>query len=58
MSDAAKVPMPRGGPQTPKGKQVARWNATRHGISSPAPVMPASETEGDWQEHREAILEH
>ena len=58
MSDAANVPVPRGGPQTPEGKEVARWNATRHGISSPAPVVPGLETEGDWQEHREAILEH
>jgi hypothetical protein len=58
VSDAADVPVHRGGPQTPEGKEVARWNATRHGISSPAPVVPGLETEGDWQEHRAAILEH
>jgi hypothetical protein len=58
VSDAADVPVSRGGPQTPEGKEVARWNATRHGISSPAPVVPGLETEGDWQEHRAAILEH
>jgi hypothetical protein len=58
VSDAADVPVPQGGPQTPEGKEVARWNATCHGISSPAPVVPGLETEGDWQEHRAAILEH
>jgi hypothetical protein len=50
--------MQKGGPQTPEGKEVARWNATRHGISSPAPVVPGLEKQEDWQEHREAILEH
>ena len=29
-----------GGPATQNGKEVVRWNATRHGISSPAPVVP------------------
>lgn len=58
MSDAANVPVGRGGSQSPEGKEVARSNATRHGISSPAPVVPGLETERDWQEHRAAILEH
>ncbi len=30
---------PTGGPKTQAGKEVARWNATRHGIRSPAPVV-------------------
>jgi hypothetical protein len=32
-----------GGPKTEEGKEVVRWNATRHGISSPAPVVPGLE---------------
>jgi hypothetical protein len=40
-----------------EGKEVVRWNATRHGISSPAPVVPGLEKKEDWQEHREGILE-
>ena len=28
----------KGGPATEEGKEVVRWNATRHGIRSPAPV--------------------
>ena len=50
--------LPRsGGPRTEEGKEVTRWNATRHGISSPAPVVPGLEEPADWQEHREGILE-
>jgi hypothetical protein len=55
---ASLVPIVRGGPQTPEGKEAARWNATRHGISSPSPVVPGLETQEDWQEYREAIMEH
>jgi len=29
-----------GGPNTQEGKEVVRWNAVRHGISSPKPVIP------------------
>src|SRR5918993_3551358 len=47
-----------GGPNTEEGKAVVRWNATRHGISSPAPVVPGLEKEEDWQEHRYGILEN
>jgi hypothetical protein len=46
-----------GGPKTEEGKKVARWNATRHGMSSPAPVVPGLEKQEDWQEHCEGILE-
>lgn len=55
---ASLVPIVRGGPQTQKGKEVARWNATSHGISSPSPVVPGLETQEDWQEYREAIMAH
>jgi hypothetical protein len=47
----------RGGPVTDEGKEVARWNATRHGIRSPAPVVPGVEKAEDWEEHRTGILE-
>ncbi|CAA9410286.1 MAG: hypothetical protein AVDCRST_MAG55-1294 [uncultured Rubrobacteraceae bacterium] len=36
-----------GGPTTKNGKAVVRWNATRHGISSPAPVVPGMEDRED-----------
>ena len=32
-----------GGPVSEAGKEVVRWNATRHGIRSPAPVVPGIE---------------
>jgi len=47
-----------GGPATQNGKAVVRWNATRHGISSPKPVVPGLENAEDWQSHREGILEN
>jgi hypothetical protein len=47
-----------GGPTTQNGKAVVRWNATRHGISSPAPVVPGLEKREDWQEHRDGILDN
>jgi hypothetical protein len=47
-----------GGPATEKGKAIVRWNATRHGISSPAPVVPGLERPEDWQEHRDGILDN
>jgi hypothetical protein len=49
--------VPAGGPRTAEGKEVARWNATRHGIRSPAPVVPGLEKSEDWQEHRDGVLE-
>jgi hypothetical protein len=48
---------PSGGPRTEEGKEVVRWNATRHGIRSPAPVVPGVEKKEDWEEHRDGILE-
>jgi hypothetical protein len=45
-----------GGPKTEEGKEVARWNATRHGIRSPSPVVPGVEKPEDWQEYRDGML--
>jgi hypothetical protein len=47
----------KGGPVTQEGKEVVRWNATRHGIRSPAPVVPGVERAEDWEEHRDGVLE-
>src|SRR5829696_6525027 len=47
-----------GGPKTAQGKEVVRWNATRHGISSPKPIVPGLEKQEDWEEHRSGILEN
>src|ERR671915_2187566 len=46
-----------GGPKTEEGKEVARWNSTRHGIRSPAPVVPGVEKPEDWEEYRDGMLE-
>jgi hypothetical protein len=46
-----------GGPVTQEGKEVVRWNATCHGIRSPAPVVPGVEKAEDWEEHRGGVLE-
>jgi hypothetical protein len=48
---------PAGGPKTQAGKEVARWNATRHGIRSPAPVVLGLEKAEDWEAHRDGMLE-
>jgi hypothetical protein len=48
---------PTGGPTTQAGKEVACWNATRHGIRSPAPVIPGLEKAEEWEEHRNVVLE-
>jgi hypothetical protein len=47
----------KGGPVSQEGKEVVRWNATRHGIRSPAPVVPGAEKAEDWEEHRDGVLE-
>ena len=49
--------MTKGGPATQEGKEVVRWNATRHGIRSPAPVIPGMEKKEDWEEHRDGVLD-
>jgi hypothetical protein len=46
------------GPKTAQGKAVVRWNATRHGISSPAPIIPGLEKREDWESHRDGIMEN
>jgi hypothetical protein len=46
-----------GGPATEEGKDVVRWNAARHGIRSPAPVVPGIEKAEDWEAHRAGVLE-
>ena len=51
------VPGEAGGPKTKEGKEVVRWNATKHGIRSPAPVIPGVEKKEDWEEHRDGVLE-
>jgi hypothetical protein len=48
---------PAGGPKTQAGKEVARWNSTRHGIRSPAPVIPGLEKAEDWEERRDGVLD-
>src|ERR671916_1869502 len=48
---------PTGGPKTKAGKEVARGTATRHGIRSPAPVVPGLEKAEDWEAHRDGMLE-
>jgi hypothetical protein len=53
---SSKVGATGGGPNTEEGKEIVRWNATRHGISSPAPVVPGLEKEEDWHEHRDGII--
>jgi hypothetical protein len=49
---------PSGGPNTQEGKEVVRWNATRHGIGSPKPVVPGLENTEDWESHLEGIMEN
>jgi len=50
-------PSSDGGPKTERGKEVTRWNATRHGMRSPAPVVPGIETREDWERHLVGTLE-
>ena len=49
---------PSGGPSTREGEEIAGWNATRHGIRSPAPVVPGVEKKEDWEEHRDSVLQN
>ena len=48
--------MAKGGPATESGKEIVRWNATRHGIRSPAPMVPGLEQPEDWEETALAYL--
>ena len=56
LEQSSKAGGPGGGPNTEEGKEIVRWNATRHGISSPEPVVPGLENSEDWESHREGIL--
>ena len=46
-----------GGPRTEEGKAVTRYNATKSGIYSVTPVVPAFEREADWQAHRVGVFD-
>jgi hypothetical protein len=56
-TDEGGLKVTTGGPVTEEGKEIVRWNATRHGIRSPAPVIPGVEKAEVWEEHRDGILE-
>ena len=56
-SGTESLSLAKGGPVTQEGKEVVKWNATRHGIRSPAPVVPGIERSEDWEEHRDGILD-
>jgi hypothetical protein len=56
-SGTGSLSLAKGGPATQEGKEVVKWNATRHGIRSPAPVVPGVEKKEDWEEHRDGMLE-
>jgi hypothetical protein len=56
-SDADGLSLAKKGPATQEAKEVVKWNATQHGILSPAPVVPGVEKREDWEEHRSGILE-
>ena len=45
------------GPNTEAGKGVAARNSTRHGITSPNPVIPGMETTRKWRAHLDGIRE-
>jgi hypothetical protein len=56
-SGTESLSLAKGGPATQEGKEVVKWNATRHGLRSPAPVVPELEKHEEWEEHRDGILE-
>ncbi len=45
-----------GGPRTPEGKAVTRFNATTFGLCSESPALPNVEDEEQWFEHRRAVF--
>ena len=57
-SGTGSLSLAKGGPTTQEGKEVVRWNATRHGISAPKPVVPGLEKQEDWETHLEGIMEN
>jgi hypothetical protein len=44
------------GPKTSKGKAITRLNATKSGIYSVTPVVPAFERERDWRAHHAEVF--
>jgi hypothetical protein len=46
-----------GGPRTPKGKERARGNATKHGVFAQIPVLPLVEDENEWLRLRQDVLD-
>ncbi len=45
------------GPNTPEGKAAVAANALKHGLRSSKIVLPEVESEEEWDEFREGILE-
>src|SRR5215212_2050445 len=56
-SDTDGLSLAKGGPVTQEGKEVVKWNAVKHGLRSPAPVVPGVEKAEEWEHHRIGILE-
>src|SRR5215211_3115300 len=56
-SGTDSLSLAKGGPVTQEGKEVVKWNAVKHGLRSPAPVVPGIEKKEDWEKHRDGILE-
>jgi hypothetical protein len=48
--------MVKRGPRTTEGKEVAKFNAVKHGLRSDAPVVSELESWEDWEEFREGIV--
>jgi hypothetical protein len=55
-SGTDSLSLAKGGPATQEGKEVVKWNAIRHGLRSPAPVVPGVEKREDWEDHRDGVL--
>jgi hypothetical protein len=55
-SGTGSLSLAKGGPVTQEGKEASKWNAVKHGLRSPAPVVPGVEKKEDWEEHRDGIL--
>jgi hypothetical protein len=45
-----------GGPRTNEGKAITRLNATKSGIYSVTPIVPAFERESEWQAHHAGVF--